>query len=485
MLKNILADLENKDKNLIRKYLFVFAILYFICRSIILLSNHSIYFDEANAWNIAAYLDLNEILKLMKYEGHLFLWYVILMPFAKNDLFYPYSMQIINWLFAFGAILVMWKYAPFNSYIKACITLSLPFKIYALLARCYSFGILLLFILASLYPKRFKHPLIYSLLIIIVANTSVMALVGAFSLGLMFIYDLFKSGKIENISNKTLMLVFGIFAAGAFLVLAQLAGFLLPSYAVYNTSYTFEFHFMRFYFTFDIFHVCFVLLYSFLLISAGKFFKNDFKPFFFLFLTHAILIYIFLQVYAGECWHFCFIFIYFILSVWIYLSEHKLKTNFQIIYSLLFTVFCLLLIMYPSDYKMFHGTSNDLKEHIIQNIDDYSHAKIFFYPCFSYTKEIIPYLEKYKLDFYDSHGNSIRDIDAFSVQYKDMEINFPAIENLLHDGEAGYIITDTRNNTLFLKNIKQKENLSNLSVMPYKTLLPAYIYVVKKIRKVY
>ena len=486
MLKSIYNELDKLDKTNIKKYLFIFSILYFVFNSIIRLCCHNIYFDETNAWNIAANLDIFEIFKLMKYEGHLFLWYVILMPFAKNNLFYPYSMQIINWLFVFSSILIMWRYAPFNSYVKAFITLSLPFlKIYPLLARCYSLGILLLFIIASIYPKRLKHPLIYTLLIVLVANTSIMALAGATALGLMFVYDLFKYKKEENISNRVLAIILSCFSLCAVLVLYQLVDFQVPFYAVNNEGVSYKAHFMQFYFpeNYDIFHVSFAMLYSFLLISGVKFFKNDLKPFFFIFLTHSILIYIFAEVYAAECWHFCFLFIYLIMAVWIYLSENKLKTNFQIVYVSLFTIFCFMLTIFPSDYTKFVGRSNDLKNYMINNIDTFSNAKIFFYPSFSFAKEIIPYLSKYNLKFYDSYGNSINSFDAFKIQYRDDGIDFKHIKSMLSNNETAYIITDIWSNDKFLKLTRNKGNFSILFINLYKSIWPANIYIIKNIKR--
>ena len=72
---------------------------------------------------------------------------------------------------------------------------SIFLKIYPILARCYSLGILLLFIIAAIYPRRLKHPLIYTMLIILTANTSIMALAGATALGILFVYDLLKYKK--------------------------------------------------------------------------------------------------------------------------------------------------------------------------------------------------------------------------------------------------------------------------------------------------
>ena len=256
------------------RLLFIFSISFFIFYSIIQLHSHILNIDEINAWNIARNVSFIDLFKLMKYEGHLFVWYTIIMPFAKNNLFFPYSMQIINLLFCFGAILIMWRFAPFNPVIKTFITFSLPFKIYSLYARCYSIGIFILFVICSLYPKRLEHPIIYSLLIIILANTSVMALVGAFVLGILFLFDIFKSFSIKQFSKINYFSVFFIFLFGALLVLLQLGDFSIPFYAQDSDYYNFQNHFLKFYLGNppDFKHLSLVFVYSFLLLLSPAFF---------------------------------------------------------------------------------------------------------------------------------------------------------------------------------------------------------------------
>ena len=132
MFKDLFNTFESKVN--INKLLFIISIMVYIILSLSRLYNHIPICDEIHAWNISAYLNLHEIFDLMKYEGHLFIWYLLIMPFAKNGLFFPYSMQLINWGFMFAAILVMWKHAPFNSWTKSFITFSLPVNIFSLYA---------------------------------------------------------------------------------------------------------------------------------------------------------------------------------------------------------------------------------------------------------------------------------------------------------------------------------------------------------------
>ena len=98
-------------------------LLLYVIITFVRVINHQTWYDEARAWLIAENLNLFEIFDLMKIEGHTFVWFVLLMPFAKTHFAYPYSMQIMNWIFCVSAVFVMWKYSPFNNWVKALIIL--------------------------------------------------------------------------------------------------------------------------------------------------------------------------------------------------------------------------------------------------------------------------------------------------------------------------------------------------------------------------
>ena len=115
------------------------------------------FWDEARAWLIAQNCNLFEFLDMMKLECHLFIWYLIIAPFAKLNLFYPYSIYILNAVFSFLAIYVLWKKSPFSTLEKFLITFSVPFLfLWGVVARCYSVGILFLFLALSFYKIRFR-----------------------------------------------------------------------------------------------------------------------------------------------------------------------------------------------------------------------------------------------------------------------------------------------------------------------------------------
>ena len=136
----------NTVKNKLNNYLSKYSILVFAIITLLIIFNRVPFWDETHAYEIAR-LKLSEIFYLTRIEGHTAFWYLILKPFSNLKL-YPYSMLIINWLFCLTSIFILWKKAPFSPIIKTLITFSTPFLLYfATVARCYSIGILFLFLI--------------------------------------------------------------------------------------------------------------------------------------------------------------------------------------------------------------------------------------------------------------------------------------------------------------------------------------------------
>lgn len=174
-------------------------LLLFIVLTIPTLIIHFPWYDEAYAYILAQQMDFNNYLIILKHEGHFIIWYLLLLPFAKLNFCYPYPMFIINWLAYFIAIIVMWKKAPFNNILKIIITFSwCSLYYFPIVARCYSIGILGLFILAAMYNNQLKKPILYSIMIVLTAHTSLLATFPTIYLVIIFIYNLYKNIKIPS-----------------------------------------------------------------------------------------------------------------------------------------------------------------------------------------------------------------------------------------------------------------------------------------------
>ena len=118
-MKNLFLKKQNIDFCIMTVTIFIFCII-----TIPRLLNHAVWFDEVHAWDLARTMDFHNFHKILHDEGHFIIWYLILMPFAKLKLWFPYSLKFLNWIFYFLALVLMWKKAPFNSLFKIVITFS-------------------------------------------------------------------------------------------------------------------------------------------------------------------------------------------------------------------------------------------------------------------------------------------------------------------------------------------------------------------------
>ena len=280
-------------------------------------------FDEANAWNIARDLSPLEIFTISKTEGHPFLWYYLIMPLAKTNFFYPWSLYSLNLAIMLGALFLLYKYAPLPTYLKYAITFSAPFLLlFSAFARSYSLTILLLFLALSLYPQRHQKPLLYLFSIILLANTSIIALFAAFSLG--FIYFIESCHNYFTQKQKKslfISILFGIIEIVLFYLqfynydtnvpastpkfgtLADSIESALPPLNLYS----------------------FGILIGIILYILAK--QKCYQAVSFLILTYAGMLTLFATIYQGSAHHYTFLYIYLIATYWLATEENTLNTK--------------------------------------------------------------------------------------------------------------------------------------------------------------
>ena len=274
-VKNIFSSIQYFFNE--KKGLFVFSILIYIVLSILIISSRIPFFDEINAWNIAANCSFLELFDVSRHEGHFVLWYLLIKPFASKDIGFPISIFAVNWIFAFLAVLILWFKSPFNSLIKMFITFSLPILMFSVYARCYAIGLFFLFIICSIYPIRIKHPIIYPVLVILLANTSVMGTIAGFVFGLMYLYDFFVLKMHNKISIKHIIQALCIFLFGAILILLQIGNYSVPEYS------TLSYRLYKFndFFSFwpNLFKNISMVAFFILILTGFKFFIKDKLPY--------------------------------------------------------------------------------------------------------------------------------------------------------------------------------------------------------------
>ena len=188
----------NKIKSFIKdnKYNLILILIYCVV-VFITMSYHELSNDECYPWTIVRQDTLSDVINTIRFDGHAFLWYFLILPFAKPD-FPVISIQITAALVMISAVCFFLLKSPFNIFFKSIFIFSAGMLyFYPVMARNYSLIPLFVFLLAYLYPKRHNMPIVYSLLIIMLFQTH--PYIGGFCLilSLMFIFEC-----IENIVFK-------------------------------------------------------------------------------------------------------------------------------------------------------------------------------------------------------------------------------------------------------------------------------------------
>ena len=426
----------------------IFSLIAFGIITLVIMLNRAPFWDEAHSWMIAKSFSFWELIsEVERFDGHLFIWHVLQMPFAKNDFHYPYPVYIMNWVFCIMAMTVFWIKAPFSNLEKFLITFSYPFVYYfAPVARCYSLGILFLFIILSLWKEKLKHPLLVPFLIICFANTSVMALTATVPISLIYVFDLIKN-------KQKLYMPFLIFIFGAYTVLFQLLGShlalsgkrnficdtLLPFFLLHPITDIKNFLASAF----SVFSAIILCLFFCL-------FKKHKKSCFFLAVTYGIMITIFMISYPGSWWHYLQFFAYFIAAVWIMRTEDNDNDYF---FTRLFNLIFLFVLVLFFTYSLFvydsmrntlpyKGTAKLVYEDIKKQGFINDKNRIITLDSFSETS--VGFLPYTKIKTYNIYGDVKYSIRGIQNYYKD---NFSKnrydilAESLIDTGKTNLAIT--------------------------------------------
>ena len=420
-MDNILIKLKEKINPLstfFKKYEKAYLLLVFglfIYLTIVGIAVHEPWLDEAQAWLIAQDLNFFELLNQMKYEGHLFLWFLVLMPSAKLNLAYPMPMLITNVIFIWGVAYLLLVKSPFHPLLKTGILFSMPIAYqYGIIARPYAMGVFFLLMLTMLYRDKLKRPILYAVLIFLCANTNSLALCGATAFGLIFLYEYIKEKKTFW-QTKEFYILAGIALFCALIIGYQWIG---AGNQVDKFSQLYLYTTDKLKFFFQILNVGFtgkyvenrallyllpILILSFSLLTFWK----DKKTLFFFSFTYTTLYIIFLNLYNGYHWHYYMFFVYLIISLWLYKNNNE-KNDSKYRFVVMAIIYSSLIYFIPSTYERY--------------VNDYvyklSNAQAFSYKlskddslkngtlviCDEGVTTTVPYLRRYGLNAYSCYS---------------------------------------------------------------------------------
>lgn len=210
-------DTITKEKRILR-YVYVGYLLF----NLILLVNHEMWRDEVNVWLIGRELNIKELFREIKYQGHPCLWYLLIMPFAK--LGFPVRvMGLISMTFMSVAAGLFLFRAPVNFIVKS-ISLYTPIftYYYAQIARGYCLVAFFIILLAVFYEQRNQKPFVYGLLLGLLVQADTIGLPVAGMISIMWLGE-----SIEESVRKKKMLFFLTAAKGLWIPAVSLVGWIL------------------------------------------------------------------------------------------------------------------------------------------------------------------------------------------------------------------------------------------------------------------
>ncbi len=194
--------------------------------NLIMVLRHEPWRDEAQAWLISKDLSVLGIFQQMKYEGHPCLWHLLLAPFSKSSL----PLITINFISLFimcAAAFLFLRYAPFSYPVKAlCLFSSCFMYYYPVIARSYCLIPLILFLTATAYKNRSRHPIRYGICLAFITQTHVIMLGLYGMLSIFFaaeeITAIMKKRALTKISH--IIFSFFIILSGFLLLCVQIMG---------------------------------------------------------------------------------------------------------------------------------------------------------------------------------------------------------------------------------------------------------------------
>jgi hypothetical protein len=154
--------------------------LVFAVVGAVLIVHHEMWRDELHAWQIARDSgSVSEMLRTYRYESHPALWPFLLMGLSR--LFgSPESMQWFHLFISIGTVFLLCGYSPFSRLQKAmlCFGYFMLYE-YTVIARNYGIGVFLIFLFCVLYRERDSRLIAISMVLALLANTSLMGLIAS------------------------------------------------------------------------------------------------------------------------------------------------------------------------------------------------------------------------------------------------------------------------------------------------------------------
>lgn len=456
-----------------KKYIKLESIVFilFAIVTLVLVFRHEAWKDEAQSWLIVKNLNFFDVFKQLKYEGHPFLYYVVIMPLAKFGFSYR-SINILSWVFGCLSVLIILYKLSLNWLLKIVIIFSYPVCYCTVIGRSYSLVMFFMIFLCYIYGIREKRPLLYGILLFMLVNTHILCFGFVLSLMLVDIYYLLK-GKID----KRIIWAFVISFIGVFLLCLQV----IPSLNSLdsNSLAQLKFSFMdsiRLMLLFLPNFACFVtydggyILPILFLFSFGKFVSFLDKRSFFVFII-SVMFFFFVHCFVYQLTDYHFLVLLFI-CLFCYFSFKRNEMNDLVlnlkterISKYLFIMFLctvsLSFYMGHLDFKYNYSNSHDVANYINKNINNNS---VFLCTDDASCSSLVPYLSN-DYQFVSFYSEKKFTFITWSEERK-INREFNDLIWLVLSGKYNYVIHVYGYGDSIIKQLVEEEKLVSL----YRTL---------------
>ena len=383
-----------------RTILYITIFIIYVIINTILMLHHEPWRDEVHSWLMAKELNLKQLFIESKFDGHPILWQCILMPFAKLN-FPIITLNIIGLIITSIATAIFIFKSKANIILKIFAVFSIPFTyVYSANARNYGLILLILMIISAIYEDRYKHSILYSILICLLIHTHSLAwgIVAGLTITFHFeeIYKYLKN-KTNQVPIKDILIGLTLIIANTIIVIYELMGTGNTNYDTQissSNSNIISFIIMLF------IMLTLTLLYNIFIL------KGHYKEYEILFLGFAFSILIYTLYYpciTYQRYVLAFVYLLFYIVLIENTNKEKNKDEYQIIITTIYIALSILFAykeLYQTvyyDYFYNYSSAKEIGQYIDENIPKGTEILM---EASIMEQSIIPYTDQ-SYSFYD------------------------------------------------------------------------------------
>ncbi len=409
-------------------YLYIGILFFFVVLSIFVSIHHEPWADEANPWLMAKGASVSELFTTYLHsEGHPALWYLVLKVFQWFGLKYNYFF-IIPIIFSTLGVAIFLFQSNFKMYLKILFPFTyFIFYQYTIVARGYCLILLLLSLLAWIYPKRKEKCLTFSILLILLLSLESYTYLLSGSLFLLYLYDYYqlkKEGKKNKKYRNCLILLFFSFLLTAIYVFPSSTYSLPHQGSLYSLSDSFftSFHSNR---VIKYFSTIFLLFLFYFIYQKQGTKRQKIEVLFFL-----LPIIAFFLLKYHNLWHLGIILEVFLFCLWIHHFENSKVLNIVLLVTFLIQISWSISSTHydiKNNYSSGKEVANFIKQYDYQNMDIYgmSYYDVVVNPYFSKNiyKNWEPKYSFFYLDYKNRFYHQKIDENFIKKEKPDMIVN--------------------------------------------------------------